>query len=196
MTSLVKSLNCDGRNGIALLFIAAALLLLGLPEHWTRAHLAYERGALLQGEWWRCLTAHVVHLDLQHAVLNVTGLALVWALYRRLWSGPQWLFITLGGMAAIDAGLWFLQPQVQWYVGASGALHACLAAGLLAQLRTERAIAVIVAVLLTAKLAWEARYGPLPFAGEGHDVVLAAHRYGALGGLITALALTLRRKWL
>lgn len=200
MTSLAKSLNCDGRNGQGLLLLASALLLLGVPEQWGLTHLAFDRGALMRGEHWRWFSAHVVHLDLGHAALNVAGLVLVWALYRHLWSPPQWLFITVTGMLAIDAGLWWLQPHLQWYVGASGVLHALLAAGLVAQLRHERAVAVVVAVLFAAKLAWEAHSGALPFAGEAERVVLPAHRYGALGGLAAAVVIrvapTLRRKWL
>jgi hypothetical protein len=99
-------------------------------------------------------------------------------------------------MLAIDAGLWWLQPHLQWYVGASGVLHALLAGGLVAQLRRERAIALVVAALFVAKLAWEAHSGALPFSGEAERVVLPAHRYGAVGGLVAAVALTLRRKWL
>jgi rhomboid family GlyGly-CTERM serine protease len=196
MMSLAKSLNCDGRNGLALLLIAAGLLLLGVPDEWTRAHLAYDREPLSAGEHWRWVTAHFVHLDLQHALLNVTGLVLVWALYRRLWSGVEWLAICLAGVLAIDVGLWTLQPGLQWYVGASGVLHALLVAGLVAQWRTEPAVALVVGALLIGKLWWEMLHGALPFAGESHAVVLPAHRYGAIGGLIAALALTLRRKWL
>jgi rhomboid family GlyGly-CTERM serine protease len=196
MTSLAKSLNCDGKNGLALLIIAAALLLLGLPDEWTRAHLSYARDAVRGAELWRLISAHVVHLDFRHALLNVVGLVLVWALYRRLWSASEWLVIVLSGMLAIDAGLWVLQPGLEWYVGASGVLHAMIAAGLVAQFRTERAIAVGVALLLIAKLAWEARQGALPFAGGDQHVVLPAHLYGAIGGLIAGLCLSLRRKWL
>jgi rhomboid family GlyGly-CTERM serine protease len=151
---------------------------------------------LLRGEHWRWLTAHVVHLDLAHAALNVIGLALVWALYLRVWSRLEWLILPVAGMLAIDAGLWWWQPQVQWYVGASGVLHALLAAGLVGQWRGERGIALVVGTLLVAKLLWEWRNGALPFAGESGNVVLSSHRYGAAGGAITALALTLRRKWL
>ena len=192
--SLAKSLNCDGKNGPALLLLSATLLLLGVPADWTRAHLSFDRAPLAAGQWWRALTAHVVHLDLQHAVLNVTGLALVWALYRHLWSARQWLGIVAVAMLAIDAGLWWLQPQLQWYVGASGVLHALLVAGLVAQLRTERWLALVVGLLLLAKLAWESTHGALPFAGEAHAVVLPAHLYGAAAGLISALALTLNAK--
>jgi rhomboid family GlyGly-CTERM serine protease len=196
MASLAKSLHCDGRNGIALLATGVALLLLAVPSAFMREHFAYAREGLRRGEVWRLVTGHLVHLDLSHAALNVVGLALVWALYRGAWRLGEWSVVLVTGMLAIDAGLWGLQPGVQWYVGASGVLHALIAAGVVAQWNTERAISVVVAVLLGAKLLWEARYGALPFAGEGHDVVLSAHRYGALGGLAAAAALTLHRKWL
>jgi rhomboid family GlyGly-CTERM serine protease len=194
--TLAKSLNCDGRYGAALLAIAAGLLLLAIPSEATRAIFAYDREALSGGQWWRALTAHLVHLDFSHALLNVIGFALVWALYVRAWPVRQWLLVLLVSALAIDAGLWWWQPRVQWYVGASGVLHGLLAAGLIAQWRTERAIALVVAVLFGAKLAWEWRHGALPFAGEMHDVVLPAHRYGAAGGALAATALTLRRSWL
>ncbi len=129
--------------------------------------------------------------------MNVIGLALVWALYLRVWSRLEWLLLLVAGMLAIDAGLWWWQPQVQWYVGASGVLHGLLAAGLVGQWRSERGIALVVGTLLLAKLLWEWRHGALPFAGESHERgALRAHRYGAAGGAIAALALTLRRKWI
>ena len=196
MASLAKSLNCDGRNGIALLASAVVLSVLAIPAAAMREHFAYSRAALAHGELWRLATGHLVHLDLSHAALNVVGLALVWALYRRAWRPAEWSLVLVTGMLAIDAGLWWLQPQVQWYVGASGLLHAAIAAGLVGQWKKERGVCLVVGVLLAAKLLWEARHGALPFAGDSHDVVLSAHRYGAAGGLLAAAALTLRRDWL
>jgi len=196
MNPLAKSLNCDGRNGRALLLAGVALLLLGVPAAFMRAHFAYDRSALLHGELWRWVTAHLVHLDVVHAALNVLGLALVWALYFRAWSSREWLVVIVAGMLAIDAGLWWWQPQLQWYVGASGLLHGLLIAGVVGQWRNERGIAFVVGALFVAKLAWEWRNGALPFAGESAHVVLPAHRYGAAGGAIASVVLTLRRKWL
>lgn len=195
MIPLAKSLNCDGRNGRALLCLVAMLLALGSIPRWGRAHLSYDRAQLLRGEYWRWITAHLIHLDLSHAALNAVGLVLVWALYRGMWNGLQWLCIVLAGVLAIDAGLWFLQPRVEWYVGASGVLHACIAGGLVAQVRSERILATVVGALLCAKLAWEAAFGALPFSGEAHRVVLSAHRYGACGGAAAALILTACRRW-
>ena len=45
------------------------------------AMLRYERGAIASGGWWRLLTAHLVHMDLHHLVLNELGLVLLWSLF-------------------------------------------------------------------------------------------------------------------
>ena len=87
---VLQSLNCDGRLGLALLAACALLLLPTLAGEGGRRLLRYDRVALAAGEWWRLLTAHVVHLDTRHALLNCLGLALMWALFARDYSPRQW----------------------------------------------------------------------------------------------------------
>ena len=116
---ILSSLNCDGMYGVALLATCALLL---LPELWGdagRALLSYDREALAAGQWWRLLTAHLVHLGLEHAALNSLGLVLMWALFARDYTPGQWVSIALASMAAIDAGLWLRDSTVIWYVGSS-----------------------------------------------------------------------------
>jgi rhomboid family GlyGly-CTERM serine protease len=151
------------------------------------AALRYDRSALLAGQWWRLASAHMVHLDLRHALLNGLGLLLMWALFVRDYRARQWFLIVLAAAAAIDAGLWFRDTGVLWYVGASGVLHGVMAAGILAELRRGELAGVALAVLLLAKLAYEQWTGALPFAGAAVPVVVNAHLYGALGGVAAAL---------
>ena len=80
---VLTSLNCDGMYGVSLLVACAVLLLPELGGDAGRALLRYDRAALAAGQWWRLLTAHVVHLGLEHAALNSLGLVLMWALDRR-----------------------------------------------------------------------------------------------------------------
>lgn len=181
---LLKSLNCDGLWGVALLASCAALLLVDLSGEQGRILLRYDRAALADGEAWRLLTAHVVHLDLRHALLNGCGLVLMWALFARDYTGRQWLLVVLGAVVAIDAGLWLLDSTVQWYVGSSGALHGIMAAGALAHLRRREPDGWLLAGFLMAKLAWEHWVGPLPLAGG--VVVVDAHLYGVIGGAAVA----------
>ena len=39
--------------------------------------LMWERDAINAGQWWRLLTAHLVHLDARHLLLNLFGLLLI-----------------------------------------------------------------------------------------------------------------------
>ncbi len=183
---LLASLNCDGWRGVALASVCAGLLLLTAAGPTARQWLEYTRGGLAAGEWWRLLTAHLVHLDVRHAVLNCAGLALMWALFARDYSGRQWLAILAGAAAAIDAGLWLWSSTVEWYVGSSGVLHGVMAAGTLAHLRRRESDGWLLAAFLVVKLVWEQWVGALPLSGLGTAVVVDAHLYGVAGGLAVA----------
>ena len=191
--SWFRSANCDARYGGALL--AALALLLGLCASGAagRASLRYERIALAHGQCWRLLTAHLMHLNLLHALLNSAGLTLLWMLFAREFSPRRWAWILFGSCAAIDAGLWFLRPEVDWYLGASGMLHGALAAGAVALYRRGDAMGPVLVLLLVVKLIYERHSGASVFAGN-LPLVGDAHLFGALGGLIGAWAPQRRRK--
>lgn len=180
------SLNCDGRYAAGLLLLWAGLLLPVAGGMRMRDALRYERSLVLDGEAWRLLTAHLVHLDLRHALLNAVGATLMWALFARDFRPRHWLWIVLGTALVIDAGFLFATPQLRWYVGASGVLHGVMAAGTLAQLRQRDPVSILLLLFLLAKLAWEQLVGALPFE-DSAKVVVDAHAYGALGGALMAL---------
>jgi rhomboid family GlyGly-CTERM serine protease len=171
--------------------LALALVLLSLLGESGRLALQYEREAVLQGEYWRLLTGHWVHGSWLHLLLNGAGLGLVASLFSRDYSAPAWLLIALFSMVAIDLGFVFYEPQLAWYVGLSGVLHGALAAGAVAWWRNEsKLLALLLSVIFTGKLAWEQWHGALPLSGA-LPVVVDAHLYGAIGGLIAGLILWL-----
>jgi len=171
---------------LALLFLH---LVLGLGDSITLA-LRFDRAGLAAGGWWRLLTAHIVHLDLHHLVLNELGLVLMWSLFAQDYDAVDWFIIVLSGALAIGAGLWWLSPTVAWYVGMSGVLHTVMAAGTAQHLIAGTWDRWILAVCLLAKLAyeqyeqWQGAAVPL--------IVVDAHLYGALAGLAVGAALCAR----
>ncbi len=189
---VLKSLNCDGRYGVGLLIACAVLLLPELGGEAGRTLLRYDRAGLAAGQWWRLLTAHIVHLDLEHAALNSLGLVLMWALFARDYSPRRWILIALVTIGAIDAGLWLRDSTVAWYVGSSGALHGVMAAGTLAHLRRRDLDGWILGAFIIMKLSFEQSSGALPFADSGASVVVDAHLYGAIGGALAAAFLQSR----
>lgn len=189
--SVARSLNCDGRYGVGLLLAVALLLLPLLGGEALKLAWRYERIAIAEGQWWRLLTAHLVHLDPVHALLNAVGLALLWGLFARSYSLWQWFLAICASVAAIDAGFWFISTSLVWYVGASGVLHGVFACGCIAMLRDRDRIGLIAAVIFAGKLFYEQWQGPLPF--ERADlVVTVAHLYGAIGGAL--MGVILRRR--
>jgi len=128
LAHIARALQWDRGRWVWLLAIVLSLhLVLALGDN-INAVLRYDRGAIAAGGWWRLLTAHMVHLDLHHLVLNELGLVLMWALFADDYDAVEWCVIVCAGALAISCGLWWLSPRVTWYVGASGVLHTVMAA--------------------------------------------------------------------
>lgn len=184
--SWFRSANCDARYGAALLAALLLLLALGATGEAGREMLRYERGAVANFQWWRLVSAHLVHLSWEHVLLNCAGLVLLWALFAREYSPRRWLWIITTAVIAIDAGLWFFRPGVDWYLGASGVLHGVLAAGAYALYRRGESMGAVLLLLLVVKLVYEQQSGSSVFAA-GLPLVPDAHVLGVLGGLTGAL---------
>jgi rhomboid family GlyGly-CTERM serine protease len=184
---IAAALQWDRGRWIWLLMILLVLAaVLGLGDN-VSALLRYDRGGIAAGGWWRLLTAHIVHLDAHHLILNELGLVLVWALFAQDFDAVEWCAIVLAGALAISSGLWWLSPKVGWYVGASGVLHAMMAAGSAKHLAERTWDRWILFFGLCIKLAWEQLGGhaaPL--------VVVDAHLYGAASGFALGAALSWR----
>jgi len=187
LREVVDALQWDRGRWAGLLLILAALdVVLALGDS-VDAMLRYDRGALESGGWWRLITAHAVHLDLHHLLLNELGLVLIWALFADAFTLIGWLAIVAYSAVAISAGLWWLSPRVGWYVGASGLLHAAMGAGVAKHLAVRAWDRWILLGCLCAKIAYE-QFG-------GHEpplVVVDAHLYGAVSGFIVGAALCAR----
>jgi rhomboid family GlyGly-CTERM serine protease len=172
--------------------LALGLVLLSLGgESWTQA-LRFERAAVLGGEVWRLVTGHLVHGSVRHLLLNVAALVAVGLLLARDYSPAAWVLVVTGSIASIDLAFVLWEPQIDWYVGLSGALHGMVAAGVVAWWRREKpALALAITAILVGKLAWEYWQGALPLADL--PVVAEAHRYGALGGALAAVLIEVVR---
>jgi rhomboid family GlyGly-CTERM serine protease len=174
----------SARGWLALLLAigaGAGILLAGEPV--ARA-LRYERNALLDGQLWRALTGHLVHLSWSHLGFNLGLGALAVALFGRDLRWPAALVCALG----TSAGLFLGSIRVPWYAGLSGVLYGLLAYGALCASRRDRRWLLAVALLTAKVIADEFRGNPVGF--DGNPIIVDAHLYGALSG---ALAWAMRR---
>lgn len=188
--SVAAALQWDRNRWIWLLLLVLVLdIFWGLGDYVTLA-FRYDRAGIAAGGWWRLLTAHVVHLDLHHLVLNELGLVLLWALFAADYDPVEWLVVVCAGALSISAGLWWLSPRVDWYVGVSGVLHTIMAAGIVRHWWSRAWDRWILALCFVVKLGWE-QYAQ--FEGRTPPlIVVDAHLYGAAAGCIVGAALCWR----
>lgn len=178
--------------------LIALLAVLGQAGGETvRDALQYDRHAIVDGEYYRLLTGHLVHLGWPHLLLNLAGLALIWLLVGDRYNRLQWLAVLAGTAVLIDAAFWYFLPELRWYVGLSGVLHGLLVAGAIVLLSVRRVEGIILLSAVSAKLVYEYLLGPMPgsTSSVGGNVVTEAHLYGAIGGAImgTLIMVTTRR---
>lgn len=161
-------------------------------ETWLR----YDRVTILEGEIWRVLTAHTLHLTWNHLFMNLAGLIFIFFFFGNLLTQKQWLVLMLFSACFISLILLWSQPDLRWYVGLSGVLHGLFIAGGIADIKVRPKEAYIFLSFIVGKLAYEQMMGPLPGSEEsaGGPVLVDAHFYGAISGLLFMLPLLTRKK--
>jgi rhomboid family GlyGly-CTERM serine protease len=179
-----------GLSLVVLAVLAAELLLpAGMFEY---------RRALAAHEPWRLLTGHFVHLGFLHALLNCVALVLIGRLFADRLTGRA--FFAILGIAPILISILFLValPELHWYRGLSGVLHALYFAGCVVWIAATsgRARWLPFAALIggTVKVLleqpWDGSFPVHEFLRAA--VVPQAHLIGAIVG--TAAGLVLRRR--
>ena len=148
--------------------------------------LKFDRELLDDGHIPLLFSSQLVHLNWPHWVLNMAGMVMIAVLFGRYGSVCYWLWVLAVSAFSVGIGLWWLNPDLRWYVGLSGALHGLMLAGILQDMRIHRWSAIMLLVLVAGKLVWEQLAGAMPGSESiiKGRVVVDSHLYGAVGGLI------------
>ena len=149
----------------------------------------YSRADIGAGQWWRLITANLIHLSWNHLAMNALALIAIYLLYPRVITFKGWLSVFIMSCLAVTVGICCFSPEVYWYVGLSGVLHGILVVLLLLDfIMHKHRLNLILLLALIAKLIWEAVMGPMPGSEDiaGGAVIVQAHLYGFIGGLLIA----------
>lgn len=169
-----------------ILGLTLLLGLLGIGHALVNPWLRYDRDAVAAGEIWRLVTCHLVHLNLWHLAMNLSGLLLCWFFFtdlmtrRMLWT---WLCVSA---PAVGMALFLLDPELIRYVGLSGLLHGLLVLLLVAGWRGHPLLHSVVLVVIGGRMVWEQLPGyDVNYLRNFIDgsVYVNAHLYGAIAGL-------------
>ncbi|WP_028868523.1 rhombosortase [Psychromonas arctica] len=157
---------------------------------------AYYHSGIEKGQWWRLLTAHICHTNGYHFLLNAVGLVVVSTLFLETFKKISLLAASLFSALFISTCLFLLEPDLQWYVGLSGVLHAIFAIGVCDELKKADKWGLILAVGFLIKIAFEQFNGPSLMTESliAATVLVNAHLYGAIAGILYFLMMPFWKK--
>ncbi|MYM40660.1 rhombosortase [Duganella qianjiadongensis] len=177
--------------GVSITLTLAACALQLAPAE-LAAVLAYDRTALLGGQWWRLWSCHLVHYSAAHALSDGTVVLLCgWLLEPTL--GRRRLCLTLGWSSALIALLLLLWvPALSEYRGLSALAVMLMSMTLITlwrQRRLPRPWLALLASLLLLKTGAEA-LGMMPASQAlpaDIQLVWQAHVLGMVCGVLNTL---------
>lgn len=167
-----------------LIFVVSFVLQINWVDNWR-----FNRELVEQGHVWLLFSAHIVHLNWSHWLLNMAGLAIVAFFFSSHAGVKQWLAVLFVSASIINIGLWWWMPELRYYVGLSGVLHGLFLYGALREIRFYPLSGYVLTTVLVAKLSWEFFNGALPGSEDmtGGRVLTEAHLLGAIGGVLVWL---------
>ncbi len=171
--------------------LSVLMLLIALSDEYLQQALRYDRQAIAEGQLWRLLSGHFVHMSSGHLIMNMLGLGLIAMFFWPLLGNWHWLGAIALSAMAVSGAIYAFDSQVLWYVGFSGVLHGLFVVASLANIRVRPGEGRLLLTLIGIKLLWEQVLGPLPGSEQtaGGPVLVDAHLYGAVAGALYWLAL-------
>ncbi|MFT6904138.1 MAG: rhomboid family GlyGly-CTERM serine protease [Oleiphilaceae bacterium] len=152
--------------------------------------LRFDRGDIYEGEIWRLITGHFVHLGIYHALMNIIGLLLIPSIFPAAIDNKNLPKAILFIAVSISLALLTCSPQLDWYLGFSGVLHGLFAFCIVLHLSSKMSIDWLILGALTFKVIYE----QLPDYDANYlkdyihaPVAVDAHLYGTLAGIIWGL---------
>ena len=159
--------------------------------------LQFTREGIGEGQWWRFVTGNFVHLSWRHFMMNFIAFGAIFALYPNNLSVRAWVSVLLLCALSVTLGIWIFSPDIHWYVGLSGALHGLLVTLIIVDyVDHKHGLNLLLLLAVIAKLVWEGKMGPVPGSEltAGGPVVVQAHLYGFVGGLLMSACIVIFNK--
>ena len=155
---------------------AAAAVFLGTSP-WLD-NLAFDRIAIIDGEYWRLGTSHLTHLDNMHALVNAVGAGLATTVLLDFMRPARLLASAVTIAGTISAASVLLVAE-STYAGFSGILHGLAAMAVFALARRTPWLAAAVGVVLVAGVVTAFADWHRPWTT---DVAIHTHLIGMAAG--------------
>lgn len=159
--------------------------------------LAYDRYALQGWETWRIITGNLLHTNGYHLLLNLAGLALLYLLHAEYYQPLRFVKMFIWCCVGTTLGIYWLSPQLIWYVGLSGALHGMFVWGACLDIRQRMLTGWLLLAGVAVKVVYEQLAGSSASVARliEANVAIDAHLYGAASGLLLTALMWAGRSW-
>lgn len=177
------------QQSLPLLLLALVMVLADWAGPQLASQLQYDRVAVNQGQWWRLFSAHLLHTNHWHLLMNLAGLLVIFLMHGPHYCCSRLLFLMVSGFALIGLLLWLWSPATSYYVGLSGWLHALLVWGACKDIQRQWSSGWLILAGVCAKIGWEQWQGASQqlITLINAEVATDAHLYGAISGLLLYL---------
>ena len=143
---------------------------------------------ITQGRWWRLVSGHFIHADLNHLLWNCLGFAVLGCYLENI-SRRLLLASLLMGMFSVNLLLLSDFCQLDYYCGLSGILNTLLFTALwIYWKRTRSRTAIVVSILCFAKLLIELTMHESLLSDISLEPYTPSHLAGSVGGLVLILS--------
>jgi len=148
--------------------------------------IQYDRTQLSNGEYWRYLSANFIHIGWAHLGMNIGAVLLVVMLFPNSLTTFEWWLVSLFSGLCVGFFLYFLNPELEYYVGFSGCVHGLVVAASWRARKETMLLSLSVFVLVVAKLSYEQIFGAVPGSAELSSgfVIVNSHLIGTISGLL------------
>jgi rhomboid family GlyGly-CTERM serine protease len=184
------------RDYLIYLLLLLIIIVLTLLEPLSSDWLMFDRTAIDNGQVWRLLTAHFVHLSPAHMFGNALGVVLLAYIAGNYLNNLVGFWLLVWCVLVVGVGLYGYADYLQRYVGLSGVLHGLLLVAPFVSKFYSRRIAICFLVVIVSKVIWEQTsfYDDMSMAEViGGRVETNAHLLGMLAGLVFLMGYYLKQ---
>ena len=175
------------RDYLLYILLLIIIVILSLLEPMSSDWFMYDRAAITDGQLWRLVSAHFVHLSPMHMLGNATGVVLLAYIAGRYLNNLLGLLLLVWCLLVVGIGLYSYAGYLQRYVGLSGVLHGLLLVAPFISQFYSRRIAACFLIVIVAKVIWEQSpfYDDMAMLGMiGGRVEANAHLLGVVAGIV------------
>ncbi len=173
-------------KGLAPLLILFLSILLFFLGSYLNKYLIYDRNLIAEYELWRLITGNLLHTNINHLIMNLLALLLLFNLYIKNFSFLSYISLFIFCSLGVTIGIFFFAPSIIKYVGLSGVLHGIFVYGSYLDIKKGFRSSWFLFFAVWIKIIYEQVFGANESLSEliNASVAIEAHLYGAISALI------------